>query len=311
LTSVTIGSGITSIGYAAFEDCSSLTSVTAPAVFFDIQESSWVSNTKSLTYAEVTAGELTANAFGFINRSYKTLKVLNLAATSNTTLADEAFKGCYVLDSLYLPSALTSIPYMAVAECVNLKSITIPAAVEEIDQRAFENCRLLSEINFAEDGALTEIGNWAFYNCHELKNVVIPEGVTNVGYAAFYGCTYLKELTLPASMQSVADNGFALCEKLAKMNVNAVVPPVVEARTFENVDRMIPVVVPTESVSAYKAAPIWQEFNIQGKDPVMSDVENIGSDNGYGVMGNGKILRDGNLVIIRDGVEYNVMGQEL
>ena len=60
---------------------------------------------------------MTADAFGFINRSYKTLKVLNLAATSNTTLADEAFKGCYLLDSLYLPSALTSIPYMAVAEC--------------------------------------------------------------------------------------------------------------------------------------------------------------------------------------------------
>ena len=112
-------------------------------------------------------------------------------------------------------------------------------------------------------------------------------------------------------MQSVADNGFALCEKLAKMNVKAVVPPVVEARTFENVDRMIPVVVPTESVSAYKAAPVWQEFNIQGKDNVMSDVENIGLDNGYGVMENGKIMRNGQLIIIRDGVEYNVMGQQL
>jgi hypothetical protein len=200
---------------------------------------------------------------------------------------------------------------MSVADCKHLKSINIPATVEVIGEGAFENCRLLSEVNFAENGALTEISNWAFYNCHELKNIVIPEGVTNIGYAAFYGCTYLKELTLPASMQSVADNGFALCEKLAKMNVNAVVPPVVEARTFENVDRMIPVVVPTESVSAYKAAPVWQEFNIQGKDPVMSDVENIGSDNGYGVMDNGKILRDGNLVIIRDGVEYNVMGQQL
>ena len=34
-------------------------------------------------------------------------------------------------------------------------------------------------------------------------------------------------------------------------------------------------------------------------------------DNGYGVMGNGKILRNGQLIIIRDGVEYNTLGQAL
>jgi hypothetical protein len=206
---------------------------------------------------------------------------------------------------------MTSVGAAAFADCKFLNNATIPSSVKEIRYSAFEDCRSLSSLTFAEPSALTSIGNWAFYNCHKLQHVTIPEGVTEIGEAAFFNCTYLKELTLPASMKSVADNGFALCEKLEKMNVNAIVPPVVDARTFENVDRMIPVVVPTESVSAYKAAPVWQEFNIQGKDPVMSDVENIGSDNGYGVMGNGKILRDGQLIIIRDGVEYNVMGQEL
>jgi hypothetical protein len=34
-------------------------------------------------------------------------------------------------------------------------------------------------------------------------------------------------------------------------------------------------------------------------------------DNGYGVMGNGKIIRNGQLIIIRDGVEYNTLGQAL
>ena len=239
----------------------------------------------------------------------KSLKHIDFGATES--IAEEAFNNFYNLESLVLPSQLETVPYMAVAECVKLKSISIPATVVEIEDRAFENCRMLSSVAFAENGALTRIGNWAFYNCHKLQHVTIPEGVTEIGEAAFFNCTYLKELTLPASMQSVADNGFALCEKLAKMNVNAVVPPVVDARTFENVDRMIPVVVPTESVSAYKAAPVWQEFNIQGKDNVESDLENIGSDNGYGVMGNGKIIRNGQLIIIRDGVAYNTLGQAL
>jgi hypothetical protein len=89
--------------------------------------------------------------------------------------------------------------------------------------------------------------------------------------------------------------------------VNATTPPQVEARTFEDVDRTIPVVVPDESVSVYKSVPVWQEFNIVGKNNVPSAVDNVDASN----RSTKKLLRDGNLVILRDGVEYNVMGQEL
>ena len=314
------GSVYYSEGFTSILDCPNLKTLIVPASFFEPEDEWDYTDVVDdyLLYLPAQLETLVLNngivpRFGmdFIEQNRHTLKSLDLSGTVYEEMPTEMFYNHYNLEHLTLPSKLVEIPYMLAASCKHLQSIAIPATVEVIGESAFENCRLLSEVNFAEGGALTEIGNWAFYNCHELKNVVIPEGVTNVGYAAFYGCTYLKELTLPASMQSVADNGFALCEKLAKMNVNAVVPPIVEARTFENVDRMIPVVVPTESVSAYKAAPVWQEFNIQGKDPVMSDVENIGSDNGYGVMDNGKIMRNGQLIIIRDGVEYNTLGQAL
>ena len=163
----------------------------------------------------------------------------------------------------------------------------------------------VSSVNFADDGRLTTIGNWVFYNCHELKDVVIPEGVTEIGHAAFYGCTYLKDLTLPASLQSIADNGFAGCSKLAQIQVNAIIPPQVDARTFEDVDRSIPVIVPDESVEQYKSAPVWKEFNIRGKTG--TGVENITSTT-YSVQ---KIIRDNQLFIIRNGKMYSIMGQEI
>ena len=121
---------------------------------------------------------------------------------------------------------------MAVAECVKLQSVTIPASVTEIDDRAFENCRSLETITFGGQSAgalrrfnapssseseLQRIGNWAFYNCHELQNLEIPEGVTEIGDGAFYGCVYLEDLSLSASVQSIGDNTFALCAKLQKM----------------------------------------------------------------------------------------------
>jgi hypothetical protein len=211
----------------------------------------------------------------------------------------------HTIRHITLPEGMISIGTSAFADCMYTPSIAIPASVEIIADRAFENCRMLSDLTFAEGGALNIIGNWAFYNCHELKHIAIPEGVTEIGYAAFYGCTYLSELTLPASMEYIADNGFALCSKLTSMTVNATVPPTVAARTFENVDRTIPVYVPQESVDLYKAAPVWQEFYIVGK--VASSLENqpAATDNCQ------KLIRDGQLIIIHDGKTYNAMGQEL
>jgi hypothetical protein len=318
LTSITIPNSVTSIGRVVFYACSSLTSVTAPAVFFDFEEESWIYQTKSLTYAKVNAGELTANAFGFINRSYKTLKVLNLAAATNTTIADEAFKGCYNLDSLYLPAQLEYIPYMAVAECKLLRTITIPATVEEIDNSAFENCRSLKSVIFegaavpkgaasyasASGSSLWRIGSWAFYNCHQLQQLTIPEGVTELGDAAFYGCTYLEEMSLPSTIQSIGDNGFALCAKLEIMYVKAPVPPTIQAKTFLDVNRKIPVYVPDGAVDAYKDDPYWSEFKILSEE---NAVENVINPTSFAQ----KILCDGHLIIIRDGVEYNAMGMEL
>ena len=346
LTSITIPNSVTSIGDEAFSGCNGLTkiiilpthlnsfgslnnsfkssivdTIVAPAFFYDISESSWATAPKHMKYVKVTTGELSENAFGFINRSYKTLKVLNLAATSNTSLADEAFKGCYNLDSLYLPFNLTYISYMAIADCKSLKSITIPATVEEIDNSAFENCRSLNSIIFegaepaqgsaryaaASGSSLWRIGSWAFYNCHQLQNLTIPEGVTEVGDAAFYGCTYLEDMVLPSTIQEIGDNGFALCAKLQKIHVEAVTPPTIQAKTFFDVNRQIPVYVPDNAVEAYKADPYWQEFNIVGKSNAPSAVDNISSPDAD----THKLLRDGQLLILRDGKTYNIMGAEV
>ena len=234
LTSINIPNSVTSIGGNTFQGChSGLTSVEAPAGFFDIPEGSWPSCTKILNHVTVNGGELTENALLFINRSYKTLQTLEVSDVTNTEFADEAFKGYYNLTELKLPADLQKVSYMMVAGCINLQSIDIPASVEEIDQRAFEDCRSIKTITFGENPSLIRIGNWAFYNCHELQNLEIPEGVTEIGDGAFYGCTYLKNLNLPASVQSIGDNGFAFCSKLQKMVVHAVTPPDIDYKTFE------------------------------------------------------------------------------
>ncbi len=317
LTSITIPNSVTSIGYGAFAKCSGVTkfiiegtptfdeedftltnfpnldSIAVPAEWFDIPEEYWVSCPKQVRYIKIMSGELSSDAFSVIQRNYKVLNTLDLTSATNTTLTDEAFKGCYALESLSLPSELQTIGYMALADCKNLQSIHVPSSVTDIDDSAFENCRSVTSITFGDalqsapqlrstgstsNSQLRRIGNWGFYNCHNLQNLTIPEGVEEIGTAAFYGCTYLEELSLPSSVQSIGDNCFALASKLAKITVNAVTPPSIKAKTFAEVDRTIPVVVPMGSLSQYKADLYWSEFINISESPASSidDVPTIG-----------------------------------
>lgn len=305
-------------GFASILNCPKLKTLIVPADFFGIggnEEDYQYAKSDLLPYLPEKLESLTINGgnmdhrFGwdFINRNRKSLKHIDFGATES--IAEEAFTNYYNLESLVLPSQLETVPYMAVAECVKLKSISIPATVTEIEDRAFENCRMLSSVTFAKNGALTRIGNWAFYNNHELTNIVIPEGVTEVGHAAFYDCTYLKEMTLPSTMQTIADNAFSQCQKVSKITVNATTPPVVEPKTFEDIDRNIPLYVPAGTASQYKQADYWCEFFNVIEQDALSSVENLNAPSS--TTNTQKLLRDGQLLILKDGKTYNAMGQEM
>ena len=324
LTSLTIPNSVTSIGDRAFYGCSGLSSAEAPAGFFDVPEADWPHCTKILSQVTVNAGELTENALLFINRSYKTLHTLDVSGVTNTEFADEAFKGYYNLQQLALPEGLQKVSYMMVAGCKNLQSIDIPASVEEIEQSAFEDCRSLQSITFggsanpapgrfnapAAASQLRRIGNWAFYNAHELQHLTIPEGVEEIGDGAFYGCTYMEDLVLPSSVRAIGDNCFALCAKLKKITVNSVTPPTIQAKTFYDVKRQIPVYVPDEAVSSYEGDTYWQEFDIQGASQMPTGIDNVSSSLQGGDRGR-LILRNGQVLILRGDKTFTLQGQEV
>ncbi len=335
LMSIELPTSVSYIGVSAFHGCLSMNkaivhstaeldplcmillnpqidTIVAPASIFDIDEYYRLNFvvTKRMKYVRATTGELTEDAFAVIRRSASTLETLDMAGTTNTSLADEAFSNMYRLRTLALPSGVTEISYKAAAECVNLTQVTIPASVETIGQRAFENCRSLQAVIFSGNNLQT-IGNWAFYNNHALRQITIPAGVTTVGDGAFYGCNYLEELAMPASLRNVGDNAFALCNHLTKMQVEATLPPQVAARTFFDVNRAIPVYVPDEAVNDYRTTQVWQEFFIRPISQAATGIGEVEQDGqeGTGMLPDGKFMQNGQLFIRKNGHVYDTQGR--
>ena len=51
----------------------------------------------------------------------------------------------------------------------------------------------------------------------QVKDVIIPEGITTIGENAFEGCVSLESITLPSTIKYIRRNAFADCKSLKQI----------------------------------------------------------------------------------------------
>ena len=71
------------------------------------------------------------------------------------------------------------------------------------DQRPWHSCRALIHTAVVEEG-VTNVGEYAFYDCPNLTQIILADSVTRIGYMAFGDCTGLTNVTIG---ENVADAG--------------------------------------------------------------------------------------------------------
>jgi len=204
ITSVTIPSSVTYIGWSAFDWCTDLTSVTIPEGVTYIGGCTFRGT--SLTSATIPAS-VTDIGWGLFNEC-TFLKSVTIPKDSRLIrISGGMFMGCTNFIDIAIPESVTSIVDEAFLDCTSLKNITIPSGVTIIGRNAFCRCTSLESITIPS--AVTSLGNFAFTGCTSLKSVTFAAGsqLKTIGYLAFADCTGITSITIPNSVKEMIGRG--------------------------------------------------------------------------------------------------------
>ena len=208
LTSVTIPNSVTEIGANAFKGCSQLTSVTIPNSVTEIGNSAF-GDCSSLTSVTIGNSVTSIGNSAFSGCSGLTSVIYN-AQNCKTTGSSNCpiFENCSKFTSITIGENVKSIPDYAFYGCEGLKDVHISdldtwCRIKFNDWRGYStplyyahNLYLNGELitDLVIPNSVTEIGAFAFCNCSGLTSVTIPNSVTSIGADAFDGCEGLKEV---------------------------------------------------------------------------------------------------------------------
>ena len=228
LTSVTIPNSVTSIGNYAFSGCRKLASVVSdikePCVFGNNAFSSIASNcTLTVPYgtkdAYIAKGwtesvfkggivEAPISNITFVDATVKALCVANWDTNGDGELSEDEAAAVTNLGTVFKGNA----------DIVAFDELQYFTGLTSIGDYAFRQCFNLR--NIIIPNGVTSIGNSAFDECQNMESVIIPNSVVSIGNSAFWYCNYkLKSVAIPNSVKSIGSYAFEYCSALTSVTM--------------------------------------------------------------------------------------------
>ena len=224
---------ITFIGNSAFSEDYELLDVNIPAKVDTIDQHAFYNNYKRNTPIVIPN---TCKIIGYraFNNNYVAPSVT--FGKKIETIDSYAFAECRLIEQAVLPESVTRIGDRAFLNCDSLRTFTFPQNIKEvagwvlegcdaltkvtlakgttsIGESAFNSCRKLSDINLTDQTSLTTLNNYAFYGT-ALKNVTLPNSITEIGWAVFQDCNDLESINVPTGIDYVP---YDYCEDSEKL----------------------------------------------------------------------------------------------
>ena len=214
---ITLPEGVTSIAPYQFFRCLTLQSITLPSTIksIGIGAFAWCSQ---LYHINIPEGVSDIKANTFIGLASRLANPISISLPSTLkTIGREAFAMANI-KSLTIPEGVDSIAEYAFMEA-SMASVSLPASLRVVESNAFGGCAQLKQANFASIESLCNIRfkdktanpiaicKRVFVNGNEVKDVVVPQGVTRISSYAFTTAT-LGSVQLPAGLKEIETGAF-------------------------------------------------------------------------------------------------------
>ena len=213
LSSVIIPENITSIGYYAFGYCPELTSV---VIFGDVESigDSAFAGCTSLATIAINAPE--CEIFDDENTIYSNVVIYGHSGSTAQSYAEKYDRQFYELLS---GTCGDRVNWILAAN----GTLTISGNGAIQGYQAFQpgGAPWRDEYvkNVIIDDGVTEIGDFAFKDCFDLKSIHISDTVTSIGAYAFCNCESLGSFTIPAEVAYIGELAFEDCKSMGSVGI--------------------------------------------------------------------------------------------
>ena len=200
LESVVIPASVTEIGYLAFYNCTSLSTVyckaTTPPATYVYNNQTWMPFDGNAAFRRIYVPEASVN-------SYRNDSDWSRYASAIKAEGDDS------------ESVVTEIYYTT----TDGKPLSLDYSKFDISVsgNVYDSYRDMFVLSF--DGELSSIPASAFTRKSTLETIIMPEGVTTIETNAFYNCSNLYNITIPDSVTTIGKNAFSGCENLTSVDI--------------------------------------------------------------------------------------------